>query len=224
MGGVKIMKTEIVKLTQIKLNEANPRIITVDKLDKLINSILVLPKMLELRPIVVDDTFVALGGNMRYRALTIIDDMSLDELAERISELRDYQKKTEAEQQNLIAHWGEWKASPTAPIIKASELSEDERREFVIKDNIGYGDWNMDILTDEWDVTDLNAWGLEMWEWTGKQGGGNDSLNGDVSDKDTTKLIIELRTDIYAKVVDALQAFDQNLSSAIVEALGVGNE
>ena len=218
------MKTEIVKLTQIKLNEANPRIITGDKLDKLINSILVLPKMLELRPIVVDDTFVALGGNMRYRALTVIDDMSLDELAERISELRDYQKKTEAEQQNLMAYWGEWKASPTAPIIKASELSEDERREFVIKDNIGYGDWNMDILTDEWDVTDLNAWGLEIWEWDGKRGGGNDSLNGDVSDKDTTKLIIELRTDIYAKVVDALQAFDQNLSSAIVEALGVDNE
>ena len=99
------MKTEIVKLTQIKLNEANPRIITGDKLDKLINSILVLPKMLELRPIVVDDTFVALGGNMRYRALTVIDDMSLDELAERISELRDYQKKTEAEQQNLMAYW-----------------------------------------------------------------------------------------------------------------------
>lgn len=224
MGGVKIMKTEIVKLTQIKLNEANPRIITGDKLDKLINSILVLPKMLELRPIVVDDTFVALGGNMRYRALTVIDDMSLDELAERISELRDYQKKTETEQQNLMAYWGEWKASPTAPIIKASELSEDERREFVIKDNIGYGDWNMDILTDEWDVTDLNAWGLEMWEWAGERGGGNDSLNGDVSDKDTTKLIIELRTDIYAKVVDALQVFDQNLSNAIVEALGVGNE
>ena len=82
----------------------------------------------------------------------------------------------------------------------------------------------MDILTDEWDVTDLNAWGLEIWEWDGKRGGGNDSLNGDVSDKDTTKLIIELRTDIYAKVVDALQAFDQNLSSAIVEALGVDNE
>lgn len=218
------MKTEIVKLTQIKLNEANPRIITGDKLDKLINSILVLPKMLELRPIVVDDTFVALGGNMRYRALTVIDDMSLDELAEHLSELRDYQKKTETEQQNLMAYWGEWKASPTAPIIKASELSEDERREFVIKDNIGYGDWNMDILTDEWDVTDLNAWGLEMWEWDGKRGGGNDSLNGDVSDKDTTKLIIELRTDIYAKVVDALQVFNQNLSSAIVEALGVDNE
>ena len=131
------MKTEIVKLTQIKVNGANPRTITNEKFDKLINSVLVLPKMLELRPIVVDDTFVALGGNMRYRALTAVESMSIDELAQRLSGLRDYNKKTETEKQHLIAYWDEWKANPTAPIIKASELSEDERREFVIKDNIG---------------------------------------------------------------------------------------
>ena len=63
------MKTEIVNLSQIQVNGANPRIIKDDKFEKLICSILVLPKMLELRPIVVDNTFVALGGNMRYRAL-----------------------------------------------------------------------------------------------------------------------------------------------------------
>lgn len=167
------MRTELVKLTQIKVNGANPRIITDEKFDKLINSILVLPKMLELRPIVVDDTFVALGGNMRYRALTAVESMSIDELAQRLSGLRDYNKKTEAERQHLIAYWDEWKANPTAPIIKASELSEDERREFVIKDNIGYGDWDMDALANEWDSQDLDDWGLDVWQDNGDGEGGS---------------------------------------------------
>lgn len=158
------MKTEIVKLSQIQVNGANPRTISNEKFDKLINSILVLPKMLELRPIVVDDTFVALGGNMRYRALTAIEGMDINELAERLSALHDYQKKTEAERQNLINHWDEWKANPTAPIIKASELSEDECREFVIKDNIGYGDWDMDALANEWNSQYLDDWGLDVWQ------------------------------------------------------------
>lgn len=165
------MKTEIVKLSQINVNGANPRTITNEKFDKLINSILVLPKMLELRPIVVDDTIVALGGNMRYRALTAIEEMSIDELAQRLSGLRDYNKKTEAERQNLINYWGDWKSNPTAPIIKASELSEEERREFVIKDNIGYGEWDMNILANEWDSQDLDDWGLDVWQ--------DDNANGD---------------------------------------------
>ena len=131
------MKTEIVKLSQIQVNGANPRTISNEKFDKLINSILVLPKMLELRPIVVDDTFAALGGNMRRRALTAIENMSVDELAQRLLGLRDYQKKTEAERQRLVEYWGKWKETPTAPVINASELSEDERKEFIIKDNVG---------------------------------------------------------------------------------------
>ena len=172
------MKTEIVKLTQIQVNGANPRTITDEKFNKLIDSILVLPKMLELRPIVVDDTFVALGGNMRYRALVAIEAMSIDELAQRLHDLRDYQKKTAAEQDNLVAYWGEWKAKPTAPIIKASELSEDERREFIIKDNVGYGDWDMDALANNWDSQDLDDWGLDVWQDNNGQSGDGSGNNG----------------------------------------------
>ena len=99
------MKTELVNLSQIELNAANPRIIKNDKFEKLINSLLDLPKMLDLRPIVVDNTMVALGGNMRYRALSAIADMSEDELRERLSGIRDFQKKTQAEQDNLVEYW-----------------------------------------------------------------------------------------------------------------------
>lgn len=173
------MKTEIVKLSQIKVNNANPRSISNEKFEKLINSVLVLPKMLELRPIVVDNTFVALGGNMRYRALTAIESMSIDELAQRMSGLRDYNKKTKAERQNLIAFWNEWKANPDAPIIKASELSEDERREFVIKDNASFGSWDMDALANEWDSEELDDWGVDVWQDNNESEG--DSSTGDSS-------------------------------------------
>lgn len=158
------MRTEIVKLSQIQINGANPRIISNEKFDKLINSILVLPKMLELRPIVVDDTFIALGGNMRYRALTAIESMTIDELAQRLSGLRDYNKKTGAEQQRLISYWGEWKTNPTVQIINAAELSEDERKEFIIKDNVSFGSWDMDMLANEWDAKDLDDWGADVWQ------------------------------------------------------------
>lgn len=169
------MNTEIVNLSQIQVNGANPRIIKDDKFEKLIGSILVLPKMLELRQIVVDNTFVALGGNMRYRALTAIADMDEAELKSRLSDARDFQKKTAAEQDNLIEYWLRWKDKPTAHIIKATELSEEEQREFIIKDNVGYGEWDMDALANEWNAEDLDDWGLDVWqnkEWENGEASG----------------------------------------------------
>ncbi len=179
------MKTEIVNLSQIQVNGANPRIIKDDKFEKLICSILVLPKMLELRPIVVDNTFVALGGNMRYRALTAISDMDEAELKSRLLEARDFQKKTAAEQDNLIEYWLRWKDKPTAHIIKATDLSEEEQREFIIKDNVGYGEWDMDALANEWDAEELDDWGLDVWqnkEWeNGESSGATNSKPANAS-------------------------------------------
>lgn len=156
------MKTETVKLSQVQVNEANPRTITNEKFQKLVNSVLALPKMLELRPIVVDNMMVALGGNMRFRALTVISDLSEDELKSRLFSINDVKKKTEGEQQALLTHWLRWRDSPTAIIIKASELSDAEQREFIIKDNIGYGEWDTDSLTAQWDNEELVDWGIEF--------------------------------------------------------------
>ena len=152
-----IMKTENAKLSQIKVNSANPRIIKDDKFTKLVNSILVLPKMLEIRPIVVSDTMVALGGNMRYRALMSISDMSADEMKDRLSGVKDFQKKTDAEKDILIKYWERWKDNPIAPILKASDLTDAEQREFIIKDNVGYGEWDFDMLANEWDNAKIDT-------------------------------------------------------------------
>lgn len=158
------MQTEQVKLSQVTVNTANPRTISKEKFDKLINSILVLPKMLELRPVVTDDTMVALGGNMRYRALSAIADMRLEQILSRLGEMRDFQKKTEAERDTLARYWEAWLSNPVVPIVKANTLSADEQQEFIIKDNVGYGEWDMDALANEWPVEDLVDWGLDLWE------------------------------------------------------------
>jgi hypothetical protein len=171
------MKTEIINLSQIQVNGANPRTIKDDKFAKLVNSILVFPQMLELRPIVVTDTHVALGGNMRYRALTFISDMSIADLKARLVDIRDYQKKTPTEQDNLIAYWERWQDNPTAPIIKAGELSDEQQKEFVIKDNVGYGEWDYDMLANDWDSEDLDDWGLDVWQDNDDDSGDGSSEN-----------------------------------------------
>lgn len=172
------MKTETIHLSQIQVNGANPRIIKNDKFEKLIRSILILPKMLELRPIVVDNTFTVLGGNMRLRALSAIAEMSPAEINTRLGECSGYAQKTEAERDLLRSHWEKWLDRPTAHVIKASELTDAEQREFIIKDNVGYGEWDMDALANEWDTEELVDWGLDLWEdkSEGESGNGSSSL------------------------------------------------
>lgn len=74
------MKAEQIKLSQVKVNGENPRSITNDKFAKLVNSVLVFPKMLSIRPVVVDNKMVALGGNMRLQSLKSIANMSNDDI------------------------------------------------------------------------------------------------------------------------------------------------
>lgn len=155
------MKTEKVKVTQVAVNAANPRLITEEKFHKLVISLLVFPKMLEYRPVVVDDKLTALGGNMRVKALQHINEMSLDEITQTFDTNKDFQAKTEAEQGQIIEFWQAWKQQPTIPIIKASTLSEAEQKEFIIKDNVSFGRWDWDMLANEWETDKLIDWGMD---------------------------------------------------------------
>ena len=119
------MNIQVVKIKDIKSNPNNPRVIKDDKFHKLCESIKAFPKMLELRPIVVNDDMIVLGGNMRLKALK---------------------------------HLG----LTEAPVIKASDLTEEQQRQFIIKDNVGFGEWDWDILANEWDVDELKSWGLDV--------------------------------------------------------------
>lgn len=108
----------MIKLNQIKINSANPRLIKDDRFKKLVQSVKEFPKMLELRPIVIDEDGTILGGNMRYRALKELG----------------------------------YKEIPDNWVKKASELTDEEKRRFIIEDNVGFGEWDMDMLANEWDA------------------------------------------------------------------------
>jgi len=118
----------MIKISKIKSNSNNPRIIKDDKFKKLCKSISELPKMMELRPIVVDENFVVQGGNMRLKALTELG----------YKELPD-----------------EW-------VKQAKDFTEDELKEFIIKDNVGFGEWDWSDLANQWDAEKLTEWGLDI--------------------------------------------------------------
>jgi DNA modification methylase len=124
------MKTITVKINEVKSNPNNPRIIKDDKFKKLVASIKELPQMLQLRPIVVNEDMIVLGGNMRLKACK---EAGLKEI----------------------------------PIIKASELNEEQQRAFIIKDNVGFGEWDWDALANEWDAEQLDEWGLDVPNFDG---------------------------------------------------------
>lgn len=158
------MKSEIIELSRVQANEANPRTITDAKFQKLINSLLSLPKMLELRPIVIDNGGKALGGNMRYRALTAIAGMSEHDINDRLAKSRDVKKKSAKERERLRSYWAEWLKKPVVPVLNAADLSDAEKKEFIIKDNGDFGQWDYDMLANQWNADDLNDWGVDVWQ------------------------------------------------------------
>lgn len=158
------MKTAQVKLSQLAVNAENPRTISGEKFQLLTKSILVFPKMLELRPVVVSKTMMVLGGNMRTNALNEIAKMSKEALIAMLEDTRDYQKLTDTAKQALVDHWCKWQKNPVATIVNADDLTKDEVKQFVIKDNASFGTWNYDKLTEKWDSSDLNDWGVDTWE------------------------------------------------------------
>jgi hypothetical protein len=113
-----------VKISKVKPNKDNPRLIKDNKFKKLVRSIKDFPEMLELRPIVVNNDNVVLGGNMRLKACK---EAGLKEVY----------------------------------ILKAKDLTEEQQKEFIVKDNVGFGEWDWDILGNEWNVEKLEEWGLE---------------------------------------------------------------
>lgn len=155
------MNTEKIKLSQININARNPRKITDNQLERLVRSLLIFPEMQTLRPIVIDETYTALGGNMRYRALTAISEKSPAEVNMMLANgCKGYAQKTEAERQNLRDYWEAWLADPTAIIVRADQLTEEQKREFIIKDNVAFGEWEDDILSADFDPDELLDWGL----------------------------------------------------------------
>jgi len=156
----KTMKTEEIALSRVSENEANPREITQANFQKLVQSIIVFPRMLTLRPIVVDETFHALGGNMRLKALQHIVTMSEDRIQ---MKLEAEQRLSEEEQSLLMEYWQEWQKKPVVTVVSASDLTNTQKQEFMIKDNLSFGNWDFNDLANRWDSAQLQNWGMPVW-------------------------------------------------------------
>lgn len=154
------MKTEEIALSRVVENEENPRTTTTEKFQKLVKSLLVFPRMLTLRPIVVDETMTVLGGNMRLRALKHIVSMDWDTLRFTISE---GEKFTQGEVDALLKYWEGWRKKPVATIVNATDLTKAQKKEFIIKDNVGFGDWDTNMLANAWNTDLLKDWGVESF-------------------------------------------------------------
>jgi hypothetical protein len=134
------------KLSEIKSNPNNPRVIKDHKFEKLKKSISEFPKMMELRPMVINEDNIVLGGNMRLKALK---DLGYKEVPE------------------------EW-------VKRASDLTEEETRRFIIADNVGFGEHDWEMLANEWDSLELEEWGFDLPKWSE----GLDVNNMQVHDED----------------------------------------
>ena len=148
------MQTHLVSISKVKPNQDNPRIIKDYKFKKLVQSIKDFPQMLELRPIVVNEDNIVLGGNMRLKAC---QEAGLKEVH----------------------------------IIQAKDLTPEQQKEFIIKDNVGFGEWDWDVLANEWDSEALEEWGMDLPKFP------EENLPKDLSDEidSSYRLEIELENE-----------------------------
>lgn len=153
-------KKKVLPLNKIKANQENPRTISESKLKKLINSLLVFPKMLLLRPITVDENHFVLGGNMRQTALGRIAQMTLEELQAHIEALPEFNELPDGGHE-VLGFWEKFLQRPQIEVQIAEGLSDEEKKQFIIKDNVSFGDWDYDEL-ENWDSVRLESWGLDM--------------------------------------------------------------
>lgn len=170
-------------ITEIKSNPNNPRIIKDYKFKQLVKSIQDFPQMLELRPIVIDENNMVLGGNMRLKACL---EAGLTDV----------------------------------PVIHANNLSEEKKKEFIVKDNVGYGEWDWSELANTWEINLLQDWGLDIPNFNNE---GFSDKNKELSLDDVTdSMTINLKytEDEYYIVKEALLKIAPTPEQAIWKLLG----
>ena len=118
----------MIKVSTLKKNPNNPRLLRDDKFEKLKNSLREFPQMMSLRPIIIDAENIVLGGNMRLEAIKALG----------MKEIPD-----------------EW-------VKRADDLTEAQKQEFIVKDNVGFGEWDWDAIANEWSDLPLEDWGLDV--------------------------------------------------------------
>jgi hypothetical protein len=175
-------RMEFIPISKVIPNSDNPRYIKEEKFKKLVQSLKDFPEMANARPIVVNKEMVALGGNMRLKAMQ-------------------------------EAGWSE------VP-VKIVDWSEEKQREFIIKDNVGFGEWDWDELANTWDAEELNEWGLDTWqpEKEADYSGANQEIDVDNLDGSMT-IKLNYTEEEYWKVKEELSKVAETPEQAVYKLL-----
>lgn len=172
-------------INEIKPNPNNPRIIKDNKFKQLVKSIQDFPQMLELRPIVIDENNMVLGGNMRLKACIEAG-------------LKD------------------------VPVKQAKDLTEEQKKEFMVKDNIGFGEWDWDLLANEFDTEEIGEWGLDIPNFDSNIN--LDEFFGEAEPESIDgkkKLILEYTEEEYNLVKEELLKHGKTPEAAVFNLLGL---
>lgn len=208
-------------ISEIRLNERNPRTIREVKFKALVKSLITFPKMLGLREITVDKDNISIGGNMRYRVLVAILDMSVEEIRGIIDKSRKWRNRSKEERDRLLEYWIKWKEAPYVDCKDGSDLDEYERKEFIAKDNESYGDTDWDLMSSEYDEEDLDDWGFDLWPDEDEEDDEEEKKKSDDGRPEGKKLTFVLTEKAYDLVIEALKEYDDIPETALLLALGV---
>jgi hypothetical protein len=109
------------------------------------------------------------------------------------------------------------------PIILADEWTEEQKAEFLIKDNVGFGEWEWQQLANDWDNQKLEEWGLDVPDWHGKDDIDVDKFFID-SDKQVDskfKIVLEYTEQEHAEVVEAFNRHTGSREQIVFKLLGL---
>lgn len=176
--------TSLAPLSKLKANPNNPRVLKDQKFKQLVKSLEALPSMLDVRPIIVDENWMVLGGNMRLRAL----------------------------QELKVAK---------VPVTQVTDWTEDQKREFIIKDNLAFGEWDWDMIANEWDAQELNDWGMDVINFDSDVNLDEFFEDDNEARESNFKIVLEYSEDDYNKVITAFQNHSGSKEDVVAKLLGV---
>jgi ParB-like chromosome segregation protein Spo0J len=151
---------ELLPIDKIKPNPGNPRVIRDHKFLQLKKSLEDFPEMSQARAVVIDENFIILGGNMRWKAAKELG-------------------------------WKEINA------IQVFGWTEEQKRQFIIKDNVGFGEWDWQLIAAEW--PEVEEWGLDVPTFEVAEEKEHKDLSDDL--KETFEVIISCNDEIQQHLV-----------------------
>ena len=217
-------------LSKLKNNPSNPRTLSEVDFKKLLNKILVYPRLLERNKITFDSEQdnTILGGNMRFKTLShIIKEFANKDISKAIKQAQKSlgvdNKELLNDSIDIFSDVIDSKAVPDNWLQDAKGLTAEEKEAFIIIDNVSDGKWDFDVLANEWEL-DVYDWGLVDWkvedgnevDYSDKN---NEYSENDFEDKSILKL--EFTLDIYELVKTELYKHGQTPEAAICKLLNI---